>query len=77
MNARKCDRCGEFYAYYKGKSYMRENVNTVSLKSDRGSFGYISVDLCPACMDKQIRFLRGVELKNGPDANQLKAEAEK
>ena len=64
MNAKKCDRCGQYYAYYNGKSWGGGKVNTVGLKDERG-VGFIAFDLCPACMDKQIRFLSGTELTGG------------
>ena len=64
MNAKKCDRCGQYYAHYNGKSCGVGKVNTVGLKDEQG-VGFITFDLCPACMDKQIRFLRGTELTSG------------
>ena len=69
MNAKKCDRCGGYYAPYAGNKYGADRVNTVDLQNDCGG-GAISqsikcFDLCPACMDKQIRFLQCPELISG------------
>ena len=69
MNAKKCDRCGGYYSPYDVDKHGNGMANTVDLQNDcSGSAPAQSIecfDLCPACMKKQIRFLRGTELTSG------------
>ena len=44
MNAKKCDRCGNYYD--------EEDIECSIALSDH-------IDLCPECMDKMIDFLKG------------------
>ena len=69
MHAKKCDRCGNYYAPYKGQTYGGGKINTIDLQNDCGG-GAVSqsvgcFDLCPSCMDKQIRFLQCLKPTSG------------
>lgn len=52
MNAKKCDRCGTFYANYNERC-NKNNPNSVvpaSADSERKYFSYDVIELCPECM---------------------------
>ena len=65
MVASKCDRCGNFYDYYKGSKLFGngEAVNSIAFITDTSPNGNYSVkrsyDLCPACMKKLEEFMKG------------------
>lgn len=64
MNAKKCDRCGHYYEPYRGQDYgVGGKTNRIVLQNDLKAqcAGYF--DLCPACMEKQLRFLQGAEIE--------------
>ena len=55
MDAKKCDRCKNYYdpvPYYKIKVLV-----------DNHPYGEAKKDLCPECCDKFFRFLNGEELE--------------
>ena len=65
MNAKKCDRCGQYYEIYRGMDYGASKTNMIALQNDCKLQYAACIDLCPACMEKQIRFLSGTELTSG------------
>ena len=65
MNAKKCDRCGQYYEPYPGQDYGARKTNMIALQNDCKLQDVADIDLCPACMEKQIRFLSGTELTSG------------
>ena len=65
MDAKKCDRCGQYYNQYPGRDYGASKTNMIALQNNFTLKYAACIDLCPACMDKQIRFLSGTELTSG------------
>ena len=61
MLARKCDRCGVLYEFYAD---FPDGGNQIGfMKSDERDSARINktkqYDLCPDCMGKAVRFLKG------------------
>ena len=60
MDAKKCDRCGNFYGKYKGLPFIEGGGDDryycyMSIESDPYKKHF---DLCPDCMEKLYSFLR-------------------
>lgn len=53
MDAKKCDRCGEFYEVYNTKHYTMHKRNGVSWEN---------VDLCPRCYDDFVAFMENTDM---------------
>lgn len=64
-NAKKCDRCGNFYDMYRGIRFKADGeiYGAFSAVLSNG-FRMKALDLCPACMKETITFL-GLEEKEG------------
>ena len=64
MNAKKCDRCGEFYDIYKGIKFeektSQDTFNRLVICEDKLIAGCASkgFDLCPACMKSLILWIK-------------------
>ena len=57
-NAKKCDRCGNFYDPYRGiRTKINGTLYSVFIVSLANSFTRINFDICPACMKETIKFL--------------------
>ena len=78
MDAKKCDRCGEYYQpYTNSKICSIEDIlkttekdivgelysKTCSSLNKKQYFTIYTYDLCPECMRKQVMFLKGTKLK--------------
>ena len=66
--ARKCDRCGKFYAYYDGNiefknSELSNGVILINRDLDNGYWERKSYDLCIDCMKKLEIFIKNEEVK--------------
>ena len=64
MLAKKCDRCGKFYAHYEGQKKFKagERANALNLIDRDLEEKYWSrktYDLCPECMGEFEKFIRG------------------
>ncbi len=53
MDAKKCDRCGEFYDAYDTKNYTMRKRN--------GMF-WENVDLCPKCYEDFVAFMKNTDM---------------
>lgn len=65
--AKKCDRCGKLYEHYPIGNHtgVFNGIKRVR-KEDVGRVCYeeMSIDLCPECMDKPNKFLKGENNEN-------------
>ena len=60
--AKKCDRCGKFYEHYPIDNQTGAlNAIKRAKVSSEGEIEYMEKykDLCPECMDKLNKFLKG------------------
>ena len=59
-NAKKCDRCKNFYDTYRGIRYRSADGELYSAFKTvlANSFATKNIDMCPACMKETITFLR-------------------
>lgn len=67
MKAKKCDRCGTFYEDYE-PTEEQGGANTVltSYVTPSGQGKTKAVyDLCPDCMENQVKFLRNEAVESG------------
>ena len=65
--AKKCDRCGTFYAHYPTKdqpdaynAIMRVRVDGSGTRTQGTDY---PIDLCPECMDEFRDFMKEYELQ--------------
>ncbi len=63
MNARKCDRCGQFYDLYDGRKVFsgRGYANGLMLINEASNGDYDRqklYDLCPGCMEELMAFIK-------------------
>lgn len=60
MNAKKCDRCGKLYEYYKCTNDVGANAIVLyRTKQDAEDFNdlcYSPKDLCKECMDSFVKW---------------------
>ena len=63
-NAKKCDRCGKLYEFYKGieftpggNRYVYITLESDRIYDERGGFTTKCFDLCQDCMQQVIYFL--------------------
>lgn len=69
-SAKKCDRCGRYYEpeatgnIGKTTAEKLQHVNVIELSICSMDYQHRvkTIDFCPACMDKQIKFLQGAEI---------------
>lgn len=59
-NARKCDRCGDFYKEYGVLNDCKNpnGIMFVSINAERKYWSYEPIDLCPDCLKELIRFVK-------------------
>lgn len=61
MLARKCDRCGALYEFYEDYPEGGNQVGFMKVnKNDAMRFNTSYIyDLCPGCMEKLVKFMKG------------------
>jgi hypothetical protein len=81
MRARKCDRCGKLYEQYKGEKEFRnsEKANAIRFLDfdiENDFHSRRTVDLCPDCMGKLVRFIDFGEETDIPTETEPETEVE-
>ena len=58
--AKKCDRCGLYYDEYNNKNNAEKinGINLLIIDSDNRYFSHGPRDLCPACSNELMKWLK-------------------
>lgn len=71
MNAKKCDRCKQYYMPYAGVSKNWYSNNLIFGEESSLTYEYVDnkrFELCPNCMDEIVRFIRKYEENKGEES---------